>query len=142
MEFSLKEIHDLESRLDLFPLYSQLNPALKFEWYKERTECLMQEPNYHLLGIFHGNTCIGMSGYWISHKLYCGKYLEPDNVVMDSQWRGKGVGHILQQELERIAQQNECRVMMLDAYLENLDGHRFYESKGYEKKGFHFIKKL
>lgn len=142
MEYTIQEIVDLESRLALYPLYQQLNPDLKFEWYKDRMACLMQEPNYHLLGVFQGDNCIGMSGYWISYKLYCGKYLEPDNVVIDQQWRSQGIGKILHQALEEIAIATSCRVMMLDAYLENLNGHRFYEDKGYVKKGFHFIKKL
>lgn len=103
---------------------------------------MMQEAGYKLLGVFEGDKLLAISGYWIAHKLYCGKYLEADNVVVDENARSLGIGQQLQQELERIARENQCNVMMLDAYLENTAGHRFYERAGYEKKGYHFIKKL
>lgn len=105
-------------------------------------EALMNEPGYRLLAAFERNELIAISGYWISHKLYCGKYLEPDNVVVHRNYRSRGVGEKLQAELESIAKKNGCRVMMLDAYLENIRGHSFYERHGYVKKGFHFVKKL
>lgn len=85
---------------------------------------------------------LGVSGIWIGYKLYCGKYLEMDNVVVDHECRNLGIGAILYESALKIAQEESCRVMMLDAYLENTGAHRFYERNGFEKKGFHFIKKV
>lgn len=103
---------------------------------------LEHEKGYHLLAVFAEEKLVAISGYWIAHKLYCGKYLEPDNVVVDEHFRSQGVGEILQKKLEAIAVENGCEVMMLDAYLDNLAGHKFYERQGYQRKGYHFIKKI
>ncbi|MBS3913884.1 MAG: GNAT family N-acetyltransferase [Bacteroidetes bacterium] len=142
MEHFTKEIISLQERLAVFPVYHQLNPRLSQEEFERRMTTMMQYKNYHLLGIFSGERCVAISGYWIGHKLYCGKYIEPDNVVVDREFRSMGIGEILQKKLEQIARENACEVMMLDAYLDNEGGHRFYERHGYVRKGFHFVKNL
>jgi hypothetical protein len=35
-----------------------------------------------------------------------------------------------------------CKTAMLDAYIGNEAGHRFYEREGFSKRGFHFLKTL
>lgn len=142
LKVTFRHLNSLAERRLVFPLYHQLNPRMEESMFHKRMEFMMTEPNYRLLGVYLDNELVGISGYWISHKLYCGKYLEPDNVVVHRNHRSKGIGEKLQSELERIAAENGCNAMMLDAYLENEDGHRFYERHGYVKKGFHFVKKL
>lgn len=142
MDLEFRHLVTLEERLTVFPLYHQLNPKLSEEKFNQRMNQIMQEPGYHLLAIFSTNKLIAISGYWISHKLYSGKYLEPDNVVVDENYRSQRVGEALQTELENIARKNQCNAMMLDAYLHNLAGHKFYERHGYKKEGYHFVKKL
>lgn len=65
-----------------------------------------------------------------------------DNVVVDEKHRNQGIGEMLYEKALEIATNEHCRVMMLDAYLENHAGHRFYERKDFVKKGFHFVKSL
>ena len=142
MQIQFKHLISLEERLCIFPLYTQLNPYLTFEKFSIRMEAQMVETGYHLLAVYNFNELIATSGYWISNKLYCGKYLEPDNVVVDKGYRSKGIGEMMQKEMETIAKESQCNAMMLDAYLENIQGHKFYEKHNYEKKGFHFVKKL
>jgi ribosomal protein S18 acetylase RimI-like enzyme len=45
-------------------------------------------------------------------------------------------------KLHEIARQQQCDVMMLDAYLHNTRAHAFYEKAGLKAKGYHFIKKV
>ena len=142
MDLIPRHLNSLEERTSVFDLYHQLNPRLDKAQFEQRMAALMQHKNYHLLGVFMGDTCVAISGYWIGVKLYCGTYLEPDNVVVDRNHRSAGIGEFLQKELEKIAAENHCEAMMLDAYLENTRGHSFYERHGYVRKGYHFVKKL
>lgn len=142
MAVVFKHLKELNERLAVFDLYHQLNPRLDEHSFAERMKLMANEKNYYLLAMYDEDNLIAISGYWIAHKLYCGKYLEPDNVVVHEKYRSQGVGQQLQQELEAIAKENGCNVMMLDAYLANEAGHKFYEKHGYKKTGYHFIKKL
>jgi ribosomal protein S18 acetylase RimI-like enzyme len=127
--------------LKQYHLIQQLNPNLKLEHYQQMLPEMINA-NYKMLGVFHEENCIAISGYWIQTKIYSGKYLEPDNVVVDTAFRSKGIGELMLKELEIIAQDNSCRFMMLDAYLENGRAHLFYENFGFQKKGFHMLKKI
>ena len=142
MHPTFKLLQSFEERIQVYELYTQLNPKLSVAKFENRMKTIMDEKGYQLLAMYLGDQLVGISGFWIATKLYCGRYLEPDNVVIDESHRSMGLGEKLQKELERIAHENECNVMMLDAYLTNEAGHQFYERNGYQKKGYHFIKKL
>ena len=44
--------------------------------------------------------------------------------------------------LEAEAKRKGCKILMLDAYVENFSGHKFYYREGFIARGFHFLKKL
>jgi GNAT superfamily N-acetyltransferase len=85
---------------------------------------------------------IGLSGFWINTKLWCGKYLELDNVIVSQKHRSKGVGNLISTFLEQNAKENNCLIMALDAYTNNFTAHKFYYNQGFVPKGFHFIKSI
>ena len=85
---------------------------------------------------------IGLSGFWIGTKLYCDKYLEPDNVVIDKAYRSMGIGKLLMDWLVEEGKRNNCKMIMLDAYVENFSGHRFYYREGFIARGHHFLKNI
>lgn len=141
MQFTIRFITQKSEMLDLFSLIHQLNPRLNELDFRSRIE-EMFPMNYGMAGVFDGDHCVAVSGYWIATKLYSGKYMELDNVVVHRDYRSKGLGKMLSDFLEKYALQQNCLAMMLDAYLENEAGHRFYEREGFVKKGFHFVKEL
>ncbi|MNY37297.1 aminoalkylphosphonic acid N-acetyltransferase [compost metagenome] len=98
--------------------------------------------NYAQVGVFSEGKCIAISGYWLGTKLWCGPYLELDNVIVCEAARGTGAGKLIQQYLEEKAQSLNCSIMALDAYTNNFKAHRFYYNQGYAPKGFHFVKIL
>lgn len=135
------QIFTAEEMFPFYPLVNQLQPWLKEEYYQSHLREMVKH-NYSQVVVWENETPVGVSGIWINYKLYCGKYLEMDNVVVDNNYRNKGIGNLLYEKALEIAINENCRVMMLDAYLENTSAHRFYERNGFEKKGFHFIKKI
>ena len=137
----IREISTLEEMLLHHTLVQQLSPALSFEEYKELL-ILMIPHNYHMVGAYENDLCIGISGYWLGAKLYSGKYLEIDNFVIDQAHRSKGIGKLLLDRMLGEARKFGCRYVMLDAYVENFKAHAFYYREGFIARGFHYLKKL
>ncbi|WP_300353084.1 GNAT family N-acetyltransferase [Fluviicola sp.] len=138
------EIRELKTIAEMLPhlgvlreLYPELNP----ENY-ERMLHQMIPNNYAQVGVFIRGKCIAVSGYWLGTKLWCGPYLELDNVIVSKEARGTGAGKLIQHYLEEKAKQLNCNIMALDAYTSNFKAHRFYYNQGYAPRGFHFIKIL
>lgn len=137
----IREIGTLEEMLLHHRLIQQLTPALSFEEYQGLLS-LMLPHNYHMVGAYENDTCIGISGYWLGAKLYSGKYLEIDNFVIDEASRSKGIGKLLLDWMLEEARRFGCRHAMLDAYVENFKAHAFYYREGFVARGFHYLKKL
>jgi ribosomal protein S18 acetylase RimI-like enzyme len=141
MKISIEVVDDISKMLYQYDLIKLLNPNLTKETYQNLL-IEMVKNNYKQAICFYQNKPIGVSGFWINSKIYSGKYLEIDNFVVDEAFRGKEIGRQLCNFLIDLAKNENCEVVMLDAYLENINAHRFYEKTGFQKKGFHFIKKL
>ena len=119
----------------------ELHPKLSKSDYKKKLSEMLKN-GYQQVGIFYDKKCVGIAGFWINTRLYCGKYIDVDNVVVRSEFRSKGMGKKLMMWLEEYGIRNGCENAVLDAYSENAKAHRFYFHEGYSIRGFHFIKKL
>lgn len=136
-----REIESPAEMLEQLPLLQQLNARLDAANYERMLQDMLR-CGYRMAGVFSQGRCVGLSGYWLATKLYCGRYLEMDNVVIDPSCRSMGLGKLLSDYLLQRARQEQCQCIMLDAYLENENAHRFYEREGFKKKGYHFIKSI
>lgn len=139
--YRLVEFITLEQMLENYELLVQLSPQITREKYRIMLEDMLRH-GYRQVGVFEGDKCIGISGFWISTKLYSGKYVELDNVVIDRDYRSKGIGKLLCDWVVEQGRSEGCETAMLDAYAENQDAHRFYFREGFIIRGFHFLKKL
>ena len=119
----------------------ELYPNLDQENYQRMLEQMIPN-NYAQVGVFIQNQCVAISGYWLGTKLWCGSYLELDNIIVCKEARGTGAGKLNQYYLEEKANNLNCSIMTLDAYTSNFKAHRFYYNQGYAPRGFHFIKIL
>lgn len=139
--FKIREIKNRKEMLGQYPLLCQLSPGLKKAAYKTMLKDMLAH-RYRMAGVFDGKKCVGLSGFWISTKIYSGKYVELDNVVIDQEYRSQGIGKLVCHWILKEAKRKGCKTAMLDAYLSNEAGHRFYEREGFYKEGYHFLKKL
>lgn len=138
---TVRELTTVEEMLEQLPVMQELYPKLTHAYYREMLEQMLPH-NYGQVAVFDGETCIGISGYWLGTKLWCGPYLELDNVIIVKAARGTGAGKLLSHYLDEKAQQQGCHIMTLDAYSNNFKAHRFYYNQGYAPRGFHFVKLL
>ena len=135
------ELTTKEAMLEQLPIIQQLYADFTIEKY----ESLLNEMlpiNYKQVIIKENNETIGLAGFWIASKLWCGRYLELDNVIVHPNHRSKGVGKLMTEYLIQKATDNNCIMTVLDAYTTNFTAHKFYMNHGFNPKGFHFIKYL
>ena len=125
-------------------LLSQLNPETPPDLVLERFATILADhSHYHAFGAFTGSgTLVGIASAWIATKVWCGKYLEIDNLVVSNTHRSSGIGSQLIQTLETHARENACNVVVLDSYTSNHPSHRLSHRLGFEIWGFHFIKPI
>jgi GNAT superfamily N-acetyltransferase len=137
----VKEFTTKEQMLDQLSVMQFLYPEFTFEKYEELLDEIIPN-NYKQAAVFHDGKCLGISGFWIGTKLWCGKYLELDNVIVNPNYRSQGVGKLLTEYLQQKALDEGCKSVALDAYTNNFAAHKFYYNHGFVPKGFHFVKFL
>ncbi len=137
----IKELHTSTEMVTCIDTIRELYPDMTVTDYQERLEAMIGN-GYAQVVVYDGNDCIAISGFWINTKLWCGKYLELDNVVVKPAYRSKGVGKLISEYLEKKALHANCNILVLDAYTHNFSAHRFYYNQGFGPKGFHFVKVL
>jgi len=81
-----------------------------------------------------GSYLVGSSTIFIETKLIhnFGKVAHIEDVIVHSDFRGKGLGKLLLDKCIEIAKQNRCYKIILDCSDDNC---RFYENCGFNKKG-------
>lgn len=135
------ELQTKAEMLQQLPLIQQLYPEFTEQIYSDLLDEMLPN-NYKQIVAFESETPVGLSGFWVGTKLWCGKYLELDNVIVHPNHRSKGVGKLLTEYLNKKAIDLGCKVVALDAYTNNFPAHKFYYNLGFVPKGFHFVKFL
>ncbi|MDP4636240.1 MAG: GNAT family N-acetyltransferase [Crocinitomicaceae bacterium] len=136
---TLRELNGLDEMLQTLDVLQELYPSLTPENYLADLKEMLPNNRYGQVAVFDGDTCVGVSGYWIGTKLWCCKYLEIDNLVVSAKVRSKGVGKMIFDYLAEKAQEEECSMVSLDSYTSNFKAHKFFYNEGFAPKGFHFI---
>lgn len=137
----LKELLTKEEMLGCLDILNEVYPTLTKEEYSNELDVMLQS-NYGQVVLVDGDVIAGLSGYWIGSKLWCGKYLEADNVVVSEEYRGQGVASKIFAFLEEKGKSEGCTMMALDSYSDNFGAHKFFYGAGYVPRGFHFINVL
>jgi GNAT superfamily N-acetyltransferase len=136
---TLRELGTEELPL-ILPLIELHNPKLTPAELRRRLEIMIPQ-GYRCIAAFHDERLVGVAGYWVGAKFWCGEYLEPDNVFVLPELRSAGIGAKMMDYLEEKARELQCKVVALDSYVTYTGAHKFYIRRNYEIVGFHFIKK-
>ena len=141
MNYTFKILNTKAEMLEHLSLIQQMYPKMTADSYAERLEDMIPL-SYKQVAVFENEICIAISGYWVLTRLYCGKYIDVDNFIVDEAYRSKGVGKIMLNWMEEEGKRQGCRFSILDAYVENFNAHKFYFRHGYTVRGYHFLKRL
>jgi ribosomal protein S18 acetylase RimI-like enzyme len=129
------------------PVLAQLMCELGYETTKSdmqmRVERIVTDERYRaFVAVRDGKVC-GMIGtlayYSYEHNDPSGRILA---LVTLSTARRRGIGRALIATAEKDFAQRGIRRVALDTRLTREDAHKFYESLGYERNGWRFVKQL
>ncbi len=140
-EFKIQELkfNDVNKTLQLL---KQLNPNKSIENLKKTISLMFSFNNYMCLGLYDNGKLIGLTSSWTSVRVYSGKQLELDNVIIDNKLQSKGFGEIFISLIEKWAIKNDYETVELHTYIENSRSHKFYFKQNFKILGFHFQKQL
>ena len=123
-------------------LGQQLNPDLSLQQTKDYFLQMFDSQNYICFGVFLNEELVGISSAWTTVRLYSGKQLEVDNVIIDKAQQSKGLGKLFFEYIENWAKEKEYKTIELNTYVQNSKSHKFYYNLGFDILGFHFLKRL
>jgi len=141
-QITIRELNTLDEMLPAFELISQMHKTMSFETYKTSISEMIRVNNFKMIAAFAGEKMVGVSGYWVLLMLYCGRYIQASNLVVDSKMQSMGIGKKLLKHLEEIGKKLDCAKIVLDSYSENKRSHPLYFREGFHIRGFHFMKDL
>ena len=130
-----------EEMLQQLEILQQLYPDYTIEKYGTLLDAILKG-YYKQIIVTENSKTIALTGVWIGTKLWCGKYVEIDNFVVHEDFRGRKIGDILIEEVNKMAKEVGANQICLDAYTTNFTAGKFYINHGFVPKGFHFVKFL
>jgi hypothetical protein len=142
MDIVIKDLETKNMMMEAFPLIHQMYKKMDYKDFERALDEMILNNNYKMVAGFHDEKMIAISGYWIARMLYCGRYLQASNLVVDENFRGNGVGKKILNYLENKARKLGCDKMVLYSYSENKKSHSLYFGEDFYIRGFHFMKDL
>lgn len=141
-DLELRELVGFEELRAMLPLVQQSNPELDEATFERRLRRMLEEGGYRCVAAFRDGAMVGVSGFWLGTALWCGTYVEPDNVVVDREQRSGGIGSKLMAWVEAEAERLGCDMMKLEAYAQRTRTREFYRRQGFDEPGVVMIKPL
>ena len=140
-QFRLEEVGEIEVMKQALPVLQELYPTLCLAHYTSLLAQMVPH-NYKQILVFHENRVVAVCGFWIGTKIWCGKYLELDNVIVSKDFRSHDIGKRMTRYLIDKAKKEDCNMLGLDVYTDNYRGIKFYMNEGFIPRGFHMINVL
>lgn len=123
----------------IFPLVHMNNPNITKAIFTRRLADMLPY-GYHAVAAFDGEKMVGISGFWLRSRFWCGRQLDIDNFFVDPAYRSHGIGKKLVQWLEKRAIAEQCELIVLDTYADYFLAQRFYHREGFVSTGYHMTK--
>lgn len=102
----------------------------------------MSTQNYECAVVYDSKKLIGVTGLWYCTRHYSGKSVELDHVIIDKDYRNKGLGKEFMTWIENYVKEKGYEAIELNTYVQNYPSHKFYYNLGFEILGYHFLKKI
>ena len=140
MPKSIRTARRLDAAI-LQSLYRQLVDDPNVAVTEAQLECLEKDDRTRLLvcesdGRVRGTVLVCLC----ADVMYAGQpFAVLENLVVDRECRGRGIGHALLREVERFCLARDCSKVMLLSSASRIDAHLFFERVGFRgdrKRGF------
>ena len=133
----IRELSSVEEMCSVYPIMAQMYDNMSSKQYEDLIKS-RHGSGYRMLGVYEDGKCIAAAGFWIGIRFYCGKFIQIDNLVTDTQYRSKGVGGKILNWVKKLGKKEGCKRVLLDSYVENFDAHQFFYREGFIIRGYHF----
>lgn len=109
----------------------------------KRLQRIQNHEDYHTIVALEEEEVIGFIGLWkgIAYE-FEEQYIRVIALAVDITYQKRGVGTKLVEAAEQYAFEQGIHIVSLNSGLEREEAHRFYERKGYMKKGYSFVKRI
>ncbi|WP_394876867.1 GNAT family N-acetyltransferase [Mammaliicoccus lentus] len=140
--FEEKDFNQID---DLLQLYYELGYPTKSKELIHRLSKINNHKDYYMLLLFEDEKIIGFSG--MCKMMFYengGDYMRILAFVVNSNFRGNGLGSLLLKESERLADKLNCKTITLTSGIrtERENAHKLYISNGFECKSYGFLKNI
>lgn len=135
----IKEVQTHEEITKIFDVLKQIYENLNRETYIENLQNMMQS-GYKMAGVFENQTCVGVVGIRITHKIQFGKTLEIEDFMIDRQKRGIGIGKMLMRFVDWKAMEFNCKTIIANLHSKRQESQKIFAREGFLLDGFFFIK--
>ncbi len=86
---------------------------------------------------------VGFASLTIKNSLWQEGYMgHIDELIVDREYRGKGIGSKLVEHIVKTAKHKGCRRVELDSAFDRDEAHKFYEQNGFDNRASLFSKKI
>lgn len=104
---------------------------------------ILHSPDYTTLVAVQGGAVLGFLGMMraLAYE-FEGEYFRIVALAVQEQAQRRGIGSLLLECAERLAQERRAALLTVNSGLSRLPAHAFYEKHGFSKKGYGFSKKL
>lgn len=137
MQIRKIELEDLDN---VFYLLNELyGNKLKYDKFKEIYKLKLEDKNSYYIVAVIDNKIVGVLTSEINVQLHRErKQCFVEDLIIDKEYRNKGIGKALLQNAVDYAKENDCEVIELTSYIENENAHRFYEKNKFIKHSYKF----
>lgn len=103
----------------------------------------LRSPSQTYLSAMAGSRVIGFCSLTVKNNLWQeGNLGHVDELVVDREFRGAGVGSALLDRIIEAARDAGCKRVELDSAFHRKAAHKFYEDRGFENRAFLFSRLL
>ena len=133
----------LDDSAAIAALVTQLGYPSDATGMKGRLEWLLSDPEHAVVVAETSDDIVGMVAAQVGHALeFNGTYGRIIGLVVDSHWRGYGVGRTLMEHIENWCRNRGALSLLLTSGNHRVEAHKFYRAIGYNATGLRFIKRL
>ena len=142
MKLEFRQLDSKKEMMQSFSLLTQFYKNLSQEEFDLALDEMIASSGYKMAAAYLDEKLVGVSGFWIARMIYCGRYLQASNLVVDENFRSLGIGKKLLGYLEEICRKHQCNKFVLDSHTENKKSHPLYFECDFYIRGFHFMKDM
>ena len=89
------------------------------------------------------NNIVGFGSFSVKNSLWqAGLICRVDELVVDKEYRGQGIGSKLLERITNMAKEKGCRMLELESAFDRTQAHKFYERNAFDKRAFRFSRQL